>query len=276
MRETFHTAANCPQNTVQYATTPRYLAGGGDPRRITEVLCAAGWSNHSDPCYPHVLLASPDQAVRLTMEPSAPDSYTAWWRFHAQDWYAHFGGHTPVEILAEFCDALLQPSPEVPPSLAEIRQVLASTGWSKDYDHKGIESALSPDHLVRMGPRPGLDGEGDWPTWAVEVMLPTGMGGRECLWRAWFSHGTPAHLIAAFARQLVSVDPVYRGSYGLPCSWLLTQQPTSVRGEHLAADHHNRLDAVRAITRKQRKALVLSAHETATSAPSGSQGTARR
>lgn len=41
--------------------TPRHLAGGGDPRHITEYLLATSWSNHSVPGYPQVLLESPDQ-----------------------------------------------------------------------------------------------------------------------------------------------------------------------------------------------------------------------
>ncbi len=249
----FFTDANKPLNTVQYATTPRYLAGGGDPRRITEVLRAAGWTSHSDPAYPHVLLASPGMAVRLTLEP-APDAYSAWWRFHdhAGGWYAHFGGHTPVEIIAGFSDALTRPAPQKPPSLPEIRDVLVSTGWSRSYDRKGIESAHSPDRYVRMGPHPGLDGQEDWPTWCAEAALTTGLGGHERLWQAWFSHGTPTHLVAGFAAQLVAPGPVYRGSYGLPCSWLVAQEPTAVQGEQLAAEHRQRLKAVRASARTQR------------------------
>ncbi|KPI25134.1 hypothetical protein OV320_8339 [Actinobacteria bacterium OV320] len=41
--------------------TPRHLAGGGDPRQVTEYLLATSWSNHSVPGYPQVLLESPDQ-----------------------------------------------------------------------------------------------------------------------------------------------------------------------------------------------------------------------
>jgi hypothetical protein len=276
VRELFYSAANGPEGTVQFATTPRFLAGGGDPRRVTEVLRAAGWTDHSDPGYPHVLLASPDRSVRLTLEPSKPDTRTAWWRFHALSWYAHFGGHTPVEILAGFTDALLEPAPEQPPTLAAIREILASTGWSKDYDSKGIESALSPDGSARMGPHPAMDGEGDWPTWAAEV-APAHGGGHELLWSAWLAHGTPAHLVAAFAAQLVSTGPVYRGSYGLPHSWLLTQEPTTVQGEQLAAEHRQRLDAARATARKQRKrAAALSARSPATPATTNTPTWAHR
>lgn len=264
----FYTGANGPTNTVQYATTPRYLAGGGDPRRVTEVLRTAGWSKHSDPGYPHVLLASPDMSVRLALEPSAPDPYTAWWQVNGQGWYAHFGGHAPAEIIAGFSDALLQPAPQQPPALTDIREVLDSTGWTKEYDRKGIESALSPDGFVRMGPHPSLDSEPGWPTWYAEAALPTRRGGHERLWQAWFSHNTPTHLVAGFAEELVSTEPLFRGSYGLPCSWLLSQEPTTVQGEDLAEAHHQRVAVARAAAHKQRKAAAaLRARAPLTPAP---------
>ncbi|WP_433892561.1 DUF317 domain-containing protein [Streptomyces sp. CA-111067] len=252
MREHFYTGANGPQDTIQFATTPRYLAGGGDPRRVTEVLQAAGWTNHSDPAYPHVLLASPDTAVHLTLEPTAPDTSTAWWKFRARGWYAAFGGHTPVEILAGFSDALLHPAPDPPPTPAGIHEILTSTGWARENDEKGTASALSPDASVRMGPRPGLDDAAGRPTWSAEAAPATGFGDRR-LWSAWFSAGTPTHLVAGFAAQLVSPEPVFRGSHSLPNAWMITQKPTTVQGEHLADDHRQRLKAVRAAARKQRK-----------------------
>ncbi|WP_197348690.1 DUF317 domain-containing protein [Streptomyces bathyalis] len=46
-----------PRRSIQFATSPRHLAGGGDPRHITQALRAAGWKNLSDPDYPHVVHA---------------------------------------------------------------------------------------------------------------------------------------------------------------------------------------------------------------------------
>lgn len=255
-REAFPTNADHDETTVQFATGPRYLAGGGDPRRVTEVLRAAGWSNYSDPNYPHVLLASTDLASRLTLEPSAPDPHAAWWRFNASGWYAHFGGHTPAEILAGFCDALVKPGPEQPLTGADIREVLASTGWGTDGVREGSESAVSPDGYVRMGPHPALDGDNGWPTWCAEAALDTGTGGHQRVWSAWFSPGTPAHLIAGFAAQLVDPAPVYRGSHRLPHPRLVTQEPTTVQGEQLATEHRQWLYRVRAAVRKQHKAAA--------------------
>lgn len=236
-------SAHKPANTVQYATTPRYLVGGGDPRRVTEVLRAAGWTNHSDPLYPHVLLASPDLAIRLTLEAPSPDPYTAWWRFEAAGWYAHFGGHTPVEIVAGFGDALLQPEPEQPPTPADIRQILASTGWGMEDDGQCSASAYSPDDCIHVGTLLDVVNGAEHRTWHAQAALPDGLGGHERLWQAWFSHGTPTHLVAGFARELVDTAPVYRGLHEVPRSWLTT--PVTVQGEQLAAEHRQRLDAAR-------------------------------
>lgn len=276
MREAFSTNANTRETTVQFATAPRYLAGGGDPRRVTEVLRAAGWSDHSDPGYPHVLLASPDLAIRLALEPSAPDPYTDWWAFHGPGWYAHFGGHTPTEILAGFADALVRPAPEQAPSAVDIRDLLASTGWSREYDRSGIESARSPDGYLTMTGRL-WSSDRTRRTWIAEASLPTGGGGHERMWQARFNPDTPSHLVAGFAQALVDPDPVYRGSYGLPNSWLLTQGPTSVQGEQLAAEQRQRLEAVRSAARTQRRAAAsLRARAPATPAAGNAQAAARR
>jgi hypothetical protein len=254
-REAFFTNANDPEGTVQFAITPRYLAGGGDPRRVTEVLRAAGWSDHSDPGYPHVLLASPDMAVRLTLEPAQPDTYTDWWAFHGPGWYVHFGGHTPTEILAGFSDALVRPAPEQAPSAAGIRDLLVATGWSREYDRSGTESARSPDGYLTMTGKP-WSSDRTQRTWIAEASLPTAGGGHERMWQARFHQDTPSHLVAGFASALVDPGAVHRGSYGLPHSWLLTQEPTTVQGEQLAAEHRQRLEAVRAAARKQRRAAA--------------------
>lgn len=276
MREMFDTNANGPRGTIQFATTPRYLAGGGDPRRITDVLRAAGWSNHSVPGYPHVLLASPDMAVQLTLEPSKPDTYTDWWAFRGPGWYVHFGGHAPAEILAGFSDALVRPAPEQAPSAAGIRDLLVATGWRREYDRSGTESARSPDGFLTMTGKL-WSSDRTRRTWIAEASLPTGGGGHERMWQARFHQDTPSHLVGGFASALVDPGPVYRGSYGLPHSWLLTQEPTTVQGEQLAAEHRQRLDRVRAAAREQRKtAASLATRMPATPPTASSAAPARR
>ncbi|MEU6192320.1 DUF317 domain-containing protein [Streptomyces sp. NPDC047061] len=69
------------------------------------------------PGYPHVLLESPDQRLHLALEPTAPEPRESWRRIHPaerREWSAQFGGHTPVEIIAEFTDAVTGRAP-IPP-----------------------------------------------------------------------------------------------------------------------------------------------------------------
>ncbi|MEV1088865.1 hypothetical protein [Streptomyces microflavus] len=72
--ERFYSRVNGPTlhrvNTVRWLdeVSPRHLAGGGDPRHVTEHLLASGWSNHSVPGFPHALLESPDHRLHLTLE----------------------------------------------------------------------------------------------------------------------------------------------------------------------------------------------------------------
>ncbi|MFF3088696.1 DUF317 domain-containing protein [Streptomyces nojiriensis] len=67
-----------------------------------------------------MILASPDQRYALALEPEN-ESYSKWWRISCagddENWYAQFGGNTPVEILAGFTDALLSPAPDTTPDV---------------------------------------------------------------------------------------------------------------------------------------------------------------
>jgi hypothetical protein len=251
-RDIFYSKANEPQSVIQYAITPRYLAGGGDPRHVTEVLQAAGWINASDPGYPHVLLASPDLSVRLVLEPEGTSARDAWWKIHGHGdphWYARFGGQTPVEIIAGFTDALITPAPSSPAGIAGTRQLLTDRGWSRAYDREGVEYAVSPDGHVRMGTRTGGLTDPPDTAWLVEVTP----GHTEPLWSGVFSEGTPAHAVAAFARALSAPEPVYRGTFGLPCPGLVEEQRTDLQTEQLAAEHLARLDSAGAAARRQRR-----------------------
>ncbi|PZG72867.1 hypothetical protein C1I97_37905, partial [Streptomyces sp. NTH33] len=64
---------------VEY-TTPRHLAGGGDPAWITVPLHrACGWSHGDDPLMPRVILTSPDQKAQLRLAPAPAGQ---WWTLH--------------------------------------------------------------------------------------------------------------------------------------------------------------------------------------------------
>lgn len=242
-----------PRHTIWFETRPRYLAGGGDPRHITQALRAAGWKNHSDPDYPHVVLTSPDQRHTVALEPET-SSYTAWWGIQAhgyQDgWYTQFGGNIPVEILAGLTDALLQPVPKTAP---EIWVPLTEAGWSYERDERGNATAAHPDNILSVRRRAVEPGESIF--WIVEATLPIGGGGHERIWHAYLDERMPPHLIAAFTRALALDEPVQRRYYDVPHFHLVTQERGPF-GEQLAAAHEARLKTVRTAARKARRTAL--------------------
>ncbi|WP_367435056.1 DUF317 domain-containing protein [Streptomyces celluloflavus] len=249
------TRANEPHNTIWFETRPRHLAGRGDPRLITQTLRAAGWKNHSDPDYPHVILASRDYRHTLVLEPE-PKSYAPWWRISSQGdgqhWYARFGGNTPVEILAGYTDALIRPAPETE---QEVWPELTSAGWSYECDERGNETARHPDGIMSL--RRWTTEEGKRFYWTAEAVVASGLGGQQRVWDASFDDDTPRHLIAAFATALASDKPVQRGRYDVPHSHLVTQEQRGPLGERLADAHEARLKAARAAARKARRTAAL-------------------
>jgi hypothetical protein len=97
--------ADDPWSLIWFDSTPRHLAGPGDPRHVTQALRAGGWK-----------MASPDYRHTLVLEPT-PGTYRSWWRISSKHWHASFGGNAPAEIIAGFTDALLQTTPEVEPDI---------------------------------------------------------------------------------------------------------------------------------------------------------------
>ncbi|ROQ70155.1 uncharacterized protein DUF317 [Streptomyces sp. 840.1] len=251
--------ADDPWSRIWCDTTPRQLAGPGDPRHVTQALRAGGWQNFGDPDFPHVVLASPDYQHTLVLEPT-PETYSSWWHISSKQWHASFGGNTPAEIIAGFTDALLQTTPEVEP---DVWPTLQAAGWTYQRDERGNEHAHHPDGITTMERRTTLTS--DHFTWTAEVALPSALGNR--LWHAYFDDGTPRHLLAGFATALAAPAPVSRGHYDVPHSHLVTQVERGAQGDQLSAAHDARLKAIRSATRKARRASALTTHPT--SAPGG-------
>ncbi|MEV8409358.1 DUF317 domain-containing protein [Streptomyces niveus] len=86
--------------------------------------------------------------------------------------------------------------------------------------------------------------------------MPTGLGGHERIWHAYFDDRMPPHLIAAFTRALALDEPVQRRHYDVPHSHLVTQLQNGPQGEQLAAAHEVRLKTVRATARKTRRTAL--------------------
>ncbi|MFD9715783.1 DUF317 domain-containing protein [Streptomyces sp. NPDC059076] len=193
----------------QVLVSPRALAGGGDPGWVTVPLHrAGGWSHGHDPLQPRVLLSSPDQQVLLSLEPD-PDDLMWWTVQHARTsttrpWYASFGARTPVEIIAGFTDALLQPhaAPAAPEPYAPLLE--------QDWTHRPHVSGLaSPDNLTTITHAPKKGSAG----WLVTTReRRNGVP----LWRAFLGEHTPPHLIAGFTRALADPAPLARNPLHLP------------------------------------------------------------
>ncbi|MBC9719193.1 DUF317 domain-containing protein [Streptomyces sp. TRM66268-LWL] len=212
--ERFYSRVNGPTlhrvNAVRWLdeVSPRHLAGGGDPRHVTEHLLASGWSNHSVVGFPHVLLESPDHHLHLTLEPE-PDERSTWWRIHpAEDraWVAQFGGNTPAEVIAGFTDALTSTTPQHP--TADLWRLAASRGWATR--RAGRErAALSPDETAVLARVSSLSETPRW-RWDVEVSIPLSDTRRLWVWGASIEEAAPAAALAGFVDALTDPTPLLR------------------------------------------------------------------
>ncbi len=182
---------------------PRHLVGGGDPAWITVPLHrACGWSHGNDPLMPRVLLSSPDQKALLRLEPE-PDGQ--WWTLsHAAEpdrpaWYASFGAHTPVELIAAATDALTDPAPPTG-APSDPYEPLQQIGWSAASADNGL---VSPDGTAYVQWLGSAEEPGAWFVTAT-------LGPDRPVWQARFGAHTPARLVAAFTTALADPKPVPR------------------------------------------------------------------
>lgn len=177
---------------------------------------------------PRVLLSSPDQKALLHLEP-VPDGQ--WWALrHAPQpgppaWYASFGGHTPVELIAAFTDALTDPTPA--DQTADPYDPLAYADWCPVYGEKGI---VSPDSTTRVEHVVSRSTD----HWVANTAI-----GDSTVWQARFGEHTPPRLITAFTTALADTRPLTRtdSPHRLPTlnPGLITREPTQVRAVLLAS-----------------------------------------
>ncbi|GAA3796882.1 DUF317 domain-containing protein [Streptomyces phyllanthi] len=261
--DNFFTNARGPLHRIQFATSPRPLAGAGDPRHVTDPLLAAGWKDHSVLGYPHVLLESP-YGVHLILEPATLSPYDAWWQVHPMDggWHARFGGNTPVEIVAGFTDALIRPSQA---GTADMWNVLTSRQWTP-YEDRWEQGMASPDGLARVYQRP------EHPSWTAEVARAWESGRRDVYWQAHFGQRTPAYLLLGFVTALSDPAPLCRGKgAGVGSS---TQTEARLTGKQLVEAHQERLRAAKAAARRLRRATTTALPPP--NAPADTIGAARK
>ncbi|MFD9779474.1 DUF317 domain-containing protein [[Kitasatospora] papulosa] len=246
--ERFYSRVNGPTlhrvNSVRWLdeVSPRHLAGGGDPRHVTEYLLASGWSNHSVPGFPHVLLESPDHRLHLTLEPQ-PDAHSAWWRIHTAEsrtWSAQFGGHTPVEMIAGFTDALGSPAPS---PYTDLWHLAAHGGWS--LLRTGSEqAALSPDETALLSLVSSMSETPQW-RWTVQVSIPLPDGQHRWIWNASIDDTAPATALAGFVTTLTEPGPLLRDEGQTPALTFgyLDSHRSVVTPEQHRRRHLQRLEA---------------------------------
>ncbi|MFE0772168.1 DUF317 domain-containing protein [Streptomyces sp. NPDC058861] len=194
------------EHSVLAQVSPRYLAGGGDPRWVTAPLQHAfHWQAAHRPLSPVVQLTRRDRQAELLL---APDPDHPWWTLQhrphdgAPAWRVTFSARTPAEIVAAATDALTAgPATDTP---TDPGKVLAQADWEPSLS---MTRFVSPDRyatVIRL--RPG--------TWSIEVAAPdmpwNGQSMVVPVWEALFTEDTPAYIVAAVFSGLASPEPVLR------------------------------------------------------------------
>ncbi|MGW4441927.1 DUF317 domain-containing protein [Streptomyces sp. NPDC004682] len=226
------------QAEQHYLVQPRALAGGGDLRHVSEFLRASGWRDVSKAVGP-LAMESPDRTVRLTYDPHVlPGGWTVRGAASGQDddWWAHLGRQTPVEIVAGLTDALTRPRSAHAPN---VWAPLAEQSWYAGFEGRHYVAA-SPDGTAWMQYRQSPDGEAMWWSGAKDQQ---GNG-----WTARFASSTPMHLVAAFSAELASPEPVMRPLGRVPLSTQIRTWSVSVLPSQLSAWQQARITAARAAT----------------------------
>ncbi|MFD9715787.1 DUF317 domain-containing protein [Streptomyces sp. NPDC059076] len=219
-----------------YLVEPRYLAGGGDLRHVTEYLRASGWKDLSKTGGP-IVFDSPDKSVRIGFDPLVqPGGWTIRGKANGQQeaWHATFGLHTPVEIVAGFTDALTQPP----------RSAHAPNSWAP-LERRGWQAAPGP-HITAVSPDKNAwlqwhESGPDAAHWWASARTEHGTA-----WHAILTPTTPMHLVEAFSAALANPKPVMRPRGTFPFSNRISTTSVSVLPAQLSAWQQARITAARA------------------------------
>ncbi|MCF3172593.1 DUF317 domain-containing protein [Streptomyces sioyaensis] len=216
---------------VDVLIAPVYLAGPGPGQAVFNSLdSAAGWTKvavfGSDTYY-----TSPCQRVRIAN--AVESHYGGWTISYAEDplgvpdWITTFDRDTPQEIVAAFTDTLVA---GLPNNFADYLSggehhtghtpatVLTSHQWEAVRGTRPFRT-VSPDGHAAFRIRSGWLHEYD------ELLDPAKSTWRMCAgpdpittpsWQAYFSRGTPEHLMTAAANALIDPRPVARSAVLLP------------------------------------------------------------
>ncbi|MEU4030591.1 DUF317 domain-containing protein [Streptomyces anulatus] len=211
---------------------PRHLAGPGgrDLASIWPFPFEGGW--HLHPADEGMAFSSSPCArlwTRLLLEPDTSGQGT--WSiganripFAQKAWEITFDVTTPAELVrdvhAELLDVYLEDrysdrdrlfDDDTAPHTAYAP--LFARGWSHEVQMIGTQTFRSPDGLgaVRHRFAPGRSRGPDdaaWTAWAGDGAKPH--------WKARFTRGAPATLVAAFTASLISTEPLHRTVKDVP------------------------------------------------------------
>jgi hypothetical protein len=226
------------QAQQHYLIEPRALAGGGDVRHVSEFLRASGWRDKSKAGGP-LSMESPDRMVRIAYDPYVlPGGWTIHGAAngHQDEWWAHLGRRTPVEIVAGLTDALTRPRSAHAPN---VWAPLKEQRWRTPPNAEHV-TATSPDGSAWMQYHQTPDGEAMWWSGAKDQQ---GNG-----WTAQFTPSTPMHLVQAFSTALASPEPVMRPLGRVPHSARIQTTSVSVLPSQFSAWQQARITAARAAT----------------------------
>ncbi|MFB7270791.1 DUF317 domain-containing protein [Streptomyces sp. NPDC056244] len=225
------------QAVQYYLVRPRHLAGGGDPRYISEFLRASGWKDQSKTGV-RLAFESPDRTVRVTYDPfNRPGGWTIQAKATPQQeaWQATLSSHVPAEIVAGITDALTRPRSAHAPN---VWAPLHEQRWRTH--HGEHVTAISPDGSAFL--QFHQTGPGDVCWWA-------GAGTEHgMVWNATFTSTTPMHLVQAVSTALADPQPVMRPRGHVPLSNRIRTTSVSVLPSQLTAWQQARISAARTAT----------------------------
>ncbi|MEN8655293.1 DUF317 domain-containing protein [Streptomyces sp. 21So2-11] len=223
------------QPQQHYLVEPRYLAGGGDLRHVTEFLRASGFKDLSRPGGP-LVFDSPDRTVRIGYDPFTPPGGWAI-RGHAtghqEAWHAVLSPQVPVEIVAGLTDTLTKPRSAHAPN---VWAPLHEQGWEAARGQHFTATSPARDAFVQFhqsGP-----GEAHWWAGARTEHGQT--------WDARFTPTTPLHLLQGFSTALADPQPAMRPLGHVPPSNRIRTTSVSVLPSELGAWQQARINAARA------------------------------
>ncbi|MEU6312316.1 DUF317 domain-containing protein [Streptomyces sp. NPDC047014] len=227
--------AQTQQAQQHYLIEPRYLAGSGDLRHVSEFLRASGWKDVARGSGAMLAFDSPDRMVRVAYQPPGGWQVHGATHGHQGAWQVTLSPQTPVEIVAGLTDALTKPRSAHAPN---VWAPLAEMSWNIQADEHFV--AQSPDrHAIVQYVKDAVGGGRDH--WWIGARTEYGP-----LWSIQATASTPLHLMQSLTGALADPEPVMRPRSHVPPSARIRTTSVSVLPEQLGAWQQARLSAARA------------------------------